>query len=383
MILGRVAIAALSGLLLAACSSTSTTSPASPPTPPPSAQPGQPLPGGAVATDRITLSMIQPDATVQPVIDFIDGARRTLDIAVYQVDPTYQPLRQALKRAVDRDVRVRVILSRRIYPPGTPNDNPADVRALRKLGVSAELSSPSYSYAHWKTLVRDAATDQRQALICDFNLEASYFGIDPAYPKEGGTRGMAVLDTDRADIDEITKAFNADWPPYADQPPAKRPNLVWAPAGQRFDPRGNAITSLSSLISGADQTIDAYIQELPVPAKLLGPLLERAQAGVKVRIIANQGGMDDALDQLKQAGAEIRYGPAALDGSGRPMYIHSKSILVDTASERGVVFVGSENPFVNMSLNTERELGALVTDPESRVKILAVFERDFEAAQPA
>ncbi len=366
------AVALLAGLSLAAC--------APAPSPPSS---GQPLAGGAVTTDRIALVTVQPDDGVRPVIRFVDGARRTLDIAVYQLDPHYRPVRRALQRAVARGVKVRVLLSRRIYPPGSRNDNPADVRALQRLGVEAALSSPHYSYAHWKTLVRDARTGAGEALVCDFNLEASYFHPDPAFPKEGGTRGMAARDTDRRDIAEISAAFAADWPPYADQPPADRPNLVWAPAGARYDPQGNATAALSSLITGAERSIDAYIQELPVPSELLGPLVARAQAGVAVRIISNKGGMDDSVARLQGAGVQIRYGPAAVDGSGRPLYIHSKSILVDGATDRGVAFLGSENPFVNMSLNTERELGVLLTDPASRARLAATFDRDFAAAAPA
>ena len=368
----RGALAVLAGLILVACS----------PAPIPLSDQA-PLAGGAQTTDLITLAMVQPDDTVRPVVEFIDGARRTLDIAVYELDPQYRPLRGALRRAVDRGVAVRVLLSRQYYPPGADNANPAAVRSLRRLGVEAELSSPEYSYSHWKVMVRDARTSARQALVCDFNLARSYFGTDPAYPKEGGTRGMAALDTDPRDIAEITTSFDADWPPYADQPPADRPNLVWAPAGRRFNPQGNAKAAIGSLITGAEETIDAYIQELPVPADLLGALVERAEAGVAVRIIGNKGGMDDAVGRLQAAGAQIRYGPAALDGSGRPMYIHSKSILVDAATDRGVVFIGSENPFVNMSLNSERELGVLLTDTTSRSRVASTFERDFAAADPA
>lgn len=341
----------------------------------------EPLPGGARPTESITLAMIEPDDGVQPVVDFIDAAERTLDIAVYQLDPTYKPLRTALRSAVDRGVAVRVLLSRRIYPPGTPNENPADTRALRGIGVASRLSSDRYSYSHWKTLVRDAGTDGEAALVADFNLEASYFGPDPAYPKEGGTRGMAALVTDEGDIAEIRRTFRADWPPYSRPPEPTRANLVWAPSGRRVEPPGNAAIALTSLISGAHSTIDAYIQELPVPAELLDPLLTAARSGVSVRIIGNKGGMDKSEGPLTQAGAQIRYGPQTADG--KAMYIHSKTIIVDGATDRGVAFIGSENPFVNMSLNSERELGVLLTDAPSRSRIEALFEGDFGRATPS
>ena len=370
-------------LVLAACSSTPATTL---PTPPPLQ---------VERTGLITLESIQPEDGISAVTDFIDAARESVDIAVYQMDPSYSPLIEALTRAKDRGVRVRILLSGTIYPPGSTNDNPRDVEILREQGFEAELSRPDFSFSHWKLLIIDAGTDTGKALICDFNLEAGYFGLDPQYPDEGDTRGMAVLDTDPADVDMIARTFDADWPPYKPWPANDRPNLVWSPSDSTCDstscasayplePAGNSRDVMLSLIGNSRESLDVYAQALAEPSQLLTPLLDAANRGVKVRIVGNDGGINtDALAKLKEAGAEVVINPTDPGGDGRVMYIHTKTIVADAGTPEAIAYVGSINPFLDESIDTERELGVLLTDPTSIERILLIFDRDFGSGQAA
>lgn len=370
-------------LVLAACSSTPATTL---PTPPPLQ---------VERTGLITLESIQPEDGISAVTDFIDAARESVDIAVYQMDPSYSPLIEALTRAKDRGVRVRILLSGTIYPPGSTNDNPRDVEILREQGFEAELSRPDFSFSHWKLLIIDAGTDTGKALICDFNLEAGYFGLDPQYPDEGDTRGMAVLDTDPADVDMIARTFDADWPPYKPWPANDRPNLVWSPSDSTCDstscasayplePAGNSRDVMLSLIGNSRESLDIYAQALAEPSQLLTPLLDAANRGVKVRIVGNDGGINtDALAKLKEAGAEVVINPTDPGGDGRVMYIHTKTIVADAGTPEAIAYVGSINPFLDESIDTERELGVLLTDPASIERILLIFDRDFGSGQAA
>ena len=370
-------------LVLAACSSTPATTL---PTPPPLQ---------VERTGLITLESIQPEDGISAVTDFIDAARESVDIAVYQMDPSYSPLIEALTRAKDRGVRVRILLSGTIYPPGSTNDNPRDVEILREQGFEAELSRPDFSFSHWKLLIIDAGTDTGKALICDFNLEAGYFGLDPQYPDEGDTRGMAVLDTDPADVDMIARTFDADWPPYKPWPANDRPNLVWSPSNSTCDstscasayplePAGNSRDVMLSLIGNSRESLDIYAQALAEPSQLLTPLLDAANRGVKVRIVGNDGGINtDALAKLKEAGAEVVINPTDPGGDGRVMYIHTKTIVADAGTSEAIAYVGSINPFLDESIDTERELGVLLTDPASIERILLIFDRDFGSGQAA
>jgi phosphatidylserine/phosphatidylglycerophosphate/cardiolipin synthase-like enzyme len=373
----------LAAFALAACSSTSSTTL---PTPPPLQ---------VERTGLITLESIQPDDGIDAVTRFIDEATKSVDIAVYQMDPGYSPLIEALTRAKERGVRVRILLSGTIYPPGSTNDNPRDVEILREQGFEAALSRPEFSFSHWKVLIIDAGTSGAQALICDFNLEAGYFGIDPQYPDEGDTRGMAVLDRDPADVAMIARTFDADWPPYKPWPANARPNLVWSPSDSTCDstscasayplePVGNSRDVMLSLIGNAQESLDIYAQALAEPSQLLTPLLDAANRGVKVRIIGNDGGINtDALTKLKDAGAEIVTSPTDPGGDGKVMYIHTKTIVVDAGQPDAIAYVGSINPFLDESIDTERELGVLLTDPTSIERIMLIFDRDFGSGERA
>lgn len=378
---GAVAVTLLSG-----CSAPSSA---------PTASVSIPPPLQVERTGLITLESIQPEDGIDAVTDFIDEARTSIDIAVYQMDPSYSPLIEALTRAKERGVRVRILLSSTIYPPGSTNDNPRDVEILREQGFEAALSRPEFSFSHWKLLIIDAGTADAQALICDFNLEAGYFGLDPQYPDEGDTRGMAVLDKDPADVDMIARTFDADWPPYKPWPANDRPNLVWSPSDSTCDstscasayplePVGNSRDVMLSLIGNAQESLDIYAQALAEPSQLLTPLLDAVDRGVKVRIIGNAGGINtDALAKLKDAGAEIVINPTDPGGDGRVMYIHTKTIVADGGLPDAIAYVGSINPFLDESIDTERELGVLLTDPTSIERIVLIFDRDFGSGEAA
>ncbi|HQZ85011.1 MAG TPA: phospholipase D-like domain-containing protein [Actinomycetota bacterium] len=341
------------------------------------------FPGGARPSNA-KLAMIEPDAGVAPVISLLNSATDSIDISVYDLDPGYGPITRALLAAQDRGVKVRVLISRTQFPLSGPQPSPDKVAKLQALGLDAQLSRPQFSYSHEKAILVDAGTPDARALVADFNLALGYFGHDPAYPKEGETRGMAVLVTNPADVAEISTYFNSDWPPYQQWPASTRPNLLWSPSQRSFTNPGNSTSALLQLIAESQNSLDLYVQELPIPAILFDPLVQRAQDGLTVRIISNDGGVDsEAVAVLTAAGVKLVYSAADPNGDGKPLYIHTKSIVADGGTSRAVAYVGSINPFVDQSLQTERELGVFVTETESVSQIQTVFNRDFASARPA
>jgi cardiolipin synthase A/B len=368
----------LATLGLAGCSTDSSGSA------PPSAQPSS----GAVKTDTIQLAAIEPDDGVQPVLDFIKSAKKSVDYYIYEFDPTYKPMTRALIEAKDRGVTVRVLLSRQIYgEPNASNHNVKDRQTLLDMGIDTQLSRREFSYSHAKTFLVDAGTEQARAMITDFNVGKPYFEFvgDPkdGDPNEAGTRGMAVINTDPKDVANIAATFNADWPPYEPWPASDRPNLVWAPGSPAFTPTGNSITALEGLIGGARETLDVYVQALAVPSIMYEPLMNAVKNGVAVRIIGNVGGINsEAAVALAKAGANVLAAPEPAGQGGKHLYVHTKTLIADAGTEFAVAFIGSENPFLNESLRTERELGALVTDPASIAKMDEVFDRDFVTSKP-
>lgn len=350
------------------------------------AQQGQSQPTPTRSVDSsITLAAIEPNDGPGPVIDFINGANKSVDVAMYEFYPTYKPVVDALLRAKKRGVAVRILLSRQIFGEPANNHNLKDRQTLLKLGLDTQLSRPEFSYSHEKTFIRDAGTAAARAMVADFNIKVDYFAYvpdpDEPFPGEMGTRGMAALVTDAADVANIAATFNADWPPYKAWPTSTRPNLVWAPGDPNYQPTGNAIAAIKSVITGAQKTLDVYAQALAYPSIMFQPLLDRAKAGVKVRIIGNVGGINDqAAAQLREAGAQIVAGPRLEQDSSKFLYVHTKTIVADAGTANQVAFLGSENPFLDQSIQSERELGVLLTDPTSISKVMDVFNGDFNRA---
>ncbi len=367
-VLVGVAVAAIAVSGLGACSSST-----------------ESLPGGAQPSNQINLATVEPTDGVQPVVDFINSATNSIDMYMYEFDPTYKPIVSALQNVQKRGVVVRLLLSRQLFGEPVNNHNVADQKTLIKLGIPTQLSRPEFHDSHAKDISLDAGTSSQRVMVCDFNVGAGYFGVDPKpiFPGEGGTRGMSVIDTNEQDVNRINETFNADWPPYGPWPAATQPNLVWGPSAAQYQPPGNAVAALTSLINGAQNTLDIYVQALALPSQLYQPVLNRAKAGVKVRIVGNKGGINSqALPTLKAAGVQVVYGPKAIVDPSKFLYIHTKTIVVDAATSQAVAFVGSENPFLDESINDERELGAFVTTVNSVNAIEAVFNRDFSVSTP-
>ncbi|MEK9811394.1 MAG: phospholipase D-like domain-containing protein, partial [Candidatus Nanopelagicales bacterium] len=232
-----------------------------------------------------------------------------------------------------------------------------------------------------KVLIADGATEKGSVLLCDFNLGPGYFGLDPAYPDQGETRGMAVLDTDPVDVSMIQRTFDADWPPYEPWPANDTAHLDWTPSDPTCD---TPTCQMPGAPLEPTTSLDVYVQAFAYPSELLQALVNACASGVKVRVVGNEGGInDEVLRSLGKCGAQVRWNTTDPSGDGRVMYIHTKTIVADAGLPTGVAYVGSVNPFLDESVQTERELGILITDPASVDRIDTVFNRDFEAGTSA
>lgn len=336
------------------------------------------LPGGAQRDPTITLAMIEPDDGVGPVVNFIDRATTSVSLGTYDMDPDFGPVVDALLRAQQRGAKVRVMVSATTFPLSGPQTNNLDTEALQAKGIDAQLSDPRFSYYHAKFVLTDAGTPSAQAMVADFNYAASYFGPDPNRANSGGARGMATWVKGPADVAEIARYFDADWPPATQWPPPTRPNILWSPSGPQFENPGNSKAALLSLIRNAQHTLDIYEQQIPFDSELVPAIRKRALAGVKIRMVGNKDGFDPVVGQmLGPLGVQIRLDPTAPEDPSMSMYVHTKTMVVDAGTDRAVAYVGSVNPFLVESLNTERELGVLMTDGPSIGRVSATFDRDF------
>ena len=379
---------ALAGLVvltlgLAACTGGSSESTPSSSVEMPTASYSPPPDAQVTPPELISLANVQPNDGIQPVIEFIESARRSVDISIYRIDTDFTPLVDALQRTVDRGVPVRISISRQLVgQPNPPQGNSQQIvvqQQLQALGIQVELSRPEFHYGHEKSIIVDAGTPEARAMIADWNLQASYFGPNQYGPV--GARGMAVINSDPQDVATIAAYFDANWPPYAPYPVSTRASLVWSPSGIEYSPVGNSVAVLTDFINGAKTRLDIYAEYIQDNSFLIDMVIARAQAGIAVRIVANSSGQSPAMvAKLRGAGIQIRFDPIYDGNTSDPMFVHSKTMFADIGTPEQVAFIGSQNTFINESPEAILELGVLARNPETIDRAFAYFEQDWSTA---
>ena len=332
---------ALGGALLAAAMSGCTV-----PLPPAQKPPG---PAPAPAQELI----VEPQAGYQPVYDFIDGAQTSLDMTMYQLQDA--KAQDALKAAVNRGVKVRVLLDSDIQGGGSPTMNKAAYSDLTTSGVEVRWAW-SGTLWHQKSITRDG-TD---AAIMTCNLYAPYYPI---------VRDFVVFTNNRATVAGMDATFEKDWqstssaPATGTVPPGS--DLVWSPGAQ---------TPLVGLIHSARSgtTIWTESEQLDSPP-IQQALVAAAKRGVTVNFLMTYDpDWAAGLSALAQGGVHVRvYQPNA------PIYIHAKALTVndDTA------YAGSAN-FTTAMTDQNRNVGIITKDPAVVSGIRSTIASDFAGAVP-
>jgi phosphatidylserine/phosphatidylglycerophosphate/cardiolipin synthase-like enzyme len=285
----------------------------------------------------------EPGAGFSPVYRLINDARHSIDLTMYEFADTRAEAE--LAAAARRGVAVRVILDQR-----EQSENRAAYRYLTGHRVKVAWSSSRFTYTHQKTLVTDDST----AIIMTANLTSTY------YPT---SRDFLVVDKARADVSAVVAVFNADFRHVAITPGAGQ-DLVWSPT--------NSQARLLALINGARKSLRIYSEEMG-DSTVIDALISAARRGVNVQICGeNSGGeYDSAFTRLARAGVHISY-----FSSPSGFYIHGKVIEADYGTGDARVFIGSEN-FSSTSLNRNRELGLITSEPAILTAIASTFAADF------
>jgi cardiolipin synthase A/B len=298
----------------------------------------------ASASSTATYTLFtEPGQGFSPVYNLINGATTSIDLTMYELADT--TAEQDLVAAEDRGVDVRVILDHR-----EESENSAAYDYLKDNGVGVVWSSSTYYYTHEKSLVVDGST----AVIMTANLTSEYYST---------SRDFGIIDADANDIAAMVKVFNADYA-HTSVTPGDGDDLVWSPT--------NSQTQLLGLINDATTSLQIYSEEMDDTA-VENALESAAERGVDVQLVGENedGEYDSAYNELADAGVQISY-----YSSSTGFYIHGKVILADYGTADAKVFIGSEN-FSNTSLNENRELGLIISDPTVMSSIATTFASDF------
>ena len=296
---------------------------------------------------------VEPDAGEAPVLHAIEGANISLEVEIYLL--TDRTVTNALEDAAARGVDVRVLLEPHPFGFGTVSAQKI-IEALNAAGVHAQASDPAYYYTHAKFLIVDGAT----LFVLTANLSRSGLGGSSA----GANREYGVITTNAQDVAEARAIFAADWS-HAPTPALTDPRLVVSPV--------NARSTLTALIASAHKSLAIEDEEM-YDAASEDALIAAARRGVDVEVVlpppSGSSSYDTNVSQLLSGGVHVRYLSAP--------YVHAKLLIADGV----IAFTGSEN-FSATSLDQNRELGIIVSDPRALATLDTTFAQDWSLGSAA
>ncbi len=324
------------------------------------------------------------------MIEAIDGATRFVHVEFYilALDPTTQPFFDALGRAIDRGVSVRVLLDHmgsRAYPGFR-----GAKRELGKHGIEWHLMLPILPLRgkfqrpdlrnHRKLLVVDGLV----AFVGSPNL------IDPSYERRRNKwRGLRWHDllvrTAGPIVREVDAVFLTDWFSETgeqldtsledvNQDQREGPLLAQlAPSGPAFAVENN-LALFNSLIYAAEKRLSITSPYFIPDDSLLNAITTAARRGVEVELFVGEIG-----DQFGVFHAQHSYYGALLDAGVRiwrypkPAILHAKHVSIDGQ----VAAVGSSNMDMR-SFQLDFEITLLVAG-RSFVQDLEAIEDGYRA----
>jgi cardiolipin synthase A/B len=297
---------------------------------------------------------VEPDDGEQVITNAIASAQKSIWLEIYILSD--RNAIRALEEAANRGLDVRVMLEPHPFGGGSSPSKTLDTLAAS--GVKAQFTNPSFSLTHAKSMIIDGTS----AYIMTSNFSRSALGGSSG-SSGYRNREYGIIDTIQQDVLATEAIFVADWNRSTVQ--FNDPNLVVSPINSRNDFTTLINSARSTLLIEAEEMNDSDIEQA---------LANAAQHGVQVEVIlpAASSTSGDSNSQgiatIKQGGVQVR--------EDAQLYMHAKIIVVDNK----VAYVGSENISVQ-SLDQNRELGIIVSDPSVLNTLQTTFQYDWGASQ--
>jgi len=301
--------------------------------------------------DAVHHLIVEPDDGIDPILKTIEGAKKSLDIKMFQfTDPV---LMTAVADAYKRGLKVRVMLNPSRFTGEHDNDEAFEF--FKNAKVNVKETNPKYPITHEKSMV----VDGKQAFIMSLNWAPKYFGL---------TRDYGLVTNDPEEVAEVAGCFEADWN-RVDFTPPQVSNLIWSV--------GTARQAVIDFIKEADKSL--YIQhEKYVDTPVIEALVHaKMKKGVKVHatalpvhslrsfyILEGVAG----LRLLEDLGIHVH----KLHG----VHMHAKLILADKKR----ALLSSFNIYPKC-FNERRELGIRFSDPHLIERLVKIFKSDWESSK--
>src|SRR3989338_9084676 len=291
---------------------------------------------------------VEPESGVAPLLQAIDESHQEIDLVMYLF--TDRQIAQALAKASQRGVRVKVLVERSPYEAEAVNqgiihiwkNTPVQWQWVPMSRVSANATIP-ISFYHQKSMV----IDHQQAWVMTGNFVYSSFNKQPM------ERNFIVVDQNSKTVKAIENLFDQDWQ-GSPVTSISDPSLVVSPLNSRLQ--------LEALVNRAHTQIDIYAAELS-DYDFIGALAHAARRGVVVRVIYGQALSDKKKNYLAQHGVQLYFSTRFMN--------HAKAIVVD----HQWVYLGSAN-FTQNSFDQNREVGIILNNQKIAQQVLVQFEKD-------
>jgi cardiolipin synthase A/B len=295
--------------------------------------------------------IVLPDDSVQPILDAIDGATKSLRIKMFIfTDPS---LLNAVIAAHRRGVNVRVMLNPKRRSGVSENDETRG--KLEEAGIEVRDSNPAFDVTHEKSMV----VDDKTAFVKSLNWQTKNLT---------GTRDYAIVTRHAHEVKEIVDGFEADWH-RQDFASGQTAQLIWC--------RGNGRERITQFINQAKHSL--WLQNERYQDQMMIECLVRAkERGVKIHVMARPAHTlkKDKLIEgvgglriLRDVGIKIR--------KLKTLKLHAKMLLAD--GERAII--GSIN-LAPGSFDSRRELAIEVDDKQIVDRLHDIVKRDWKNAHP-
>lgn len=308
-----------------------------------------------------------------PLFDLVHNAKRSIDVEIYQMwDPDFQ---QALREAIGRGVRIRVIIDAeslgsdcKIFeaPADTDKQDCKDLKALRERIVSSggafvRFSKETlcgkqgvYCFQHGKMAVADGET----ALVSSGNFNPTNFCNKRLNPSRCN-RDYSMITGDRSVVAAIETIFTKDLAAQSYDLEA----ILTPEVAAKLTVSPLSMKPLVAFLESARKSVliqNQYLKDREFNAAILAA----AKRGVEVKLMTASACSFAPPDEKAQkeireiysgfdaAGISSRMFTRSIPVGGKPGYLHAKAMVVD--GERA--WVGSVNGSTT-AITVNREFG--------------------------
>jgi cardiolipin synthase A/B len=274
--------------------------------------------------------IVQPEDGVKPLVNGIDNARKSVEIAIFRFDR--KEVEHALENAARRGAFVHTLIAD-TNRSGEKNLRKLEMRLLAK-GVTVARTSDDLVRYHGKMMI----VDRRELYVLAFNF--THLDIDRS-------RSFGIVTRKSQLVQEAIRLFESDTKrqPYT----ARCDNFLVSPV--------NARERLSAFVKGAKHELLIYDSKISDRA-IIRLLEERARAGVNVRIVGRMASGNGGLDVRKLPSTRL----------------HTRTIIRD----RRQVFLGSQS-LRELELDARREIGVIIRDSKVINAMVQIFEEDWSS----